>query len=95
MSLTAAQTAAVVAANDGIGVSLAGLVRRVVVVAVCDLCRTQHPADHTCGAKFDALLGQASRQMTRSDRTVNKIRRQMEQSPARGNDTAPTPGEVA
>ncbi|MCW2870257.1 hypothetical protein [Actinacidiphila oryziradicis] len=77
MSLTAAQTAAVVAANDGIGVSMAGLIRRVVVVTECDLCHLTHPDDHTCEAKFAALLDQADDQIATSDRSLAKIGRQL------------------
>lgn len=81
--LTRAQTGAIVAAHSDLGVSEAGLVRRVVVVSECGLCQVTHPEDHMCEAKFGALLKQAANQITTSDRSLAKIRRQIAKPRAR------------
>lgn len=81
MPLTAAQTAAVVAANDDIGISFAGLVRRVVVVAECGLCQMTHPEDHTCDAKFGALLQQAGRQISKATRSLARSETELSRPP--------------
>lgn len=79
--LSREQTAAIVAAHTDLGVSETGLVRRVVAVAECGLCGTTHPSDHMCEAKFGALLKQAANQITTSDRSLAKIRSQLDKPP--------------